>query len=283
MSIAPNTPESSSGHGMETASTPRWILIAFLVLAVLIGGMFYAGYRTTSELRAELEVASDRAELLDQQLDQANERLAELKGQFDVTSERLGLTQQELARARSLAQTIRKEQREADQQLRTQLGQVREEADARLGEISGEVSEARGDIETARRELEETRSRLQSAIGDLGVQSGLIARNREELEELRRLGERNYYEFDLQRGRQVHDVGPFRVQLKRVDTRRHRYTMDVIVDDKAIEKKDKTLYEPVQFYAAGGRGRFPHEIVVFEISRNRVVGYLSTPKDSATP
>jgi DNA repair exonuclease SbcCD ATPase subunit len=282
MSTTPNVPEPSGGHGFEAAATPRWILIAFLVLLVLIGGIFYAGYGTSKELRAQLDQAKARADLLDTQLDQANERLAELKGQFDVTSERLGLTQQELARARSLAQTIRKEQREADQQLRSQLGEVKENAEAKLGEISGEVSEARGDIAAARRDLEETRNRLQSAIGDMGVQSGLIARNREELEELRRLGERNYFEFDLRRGRDVHNVGPFRVRLKKVDTRRFRYTMDVIVDDKSIEKKDKTLYEPVQFYA-GGRGRFPHEIVVFEIAKDRVVGYLSTPKGAATP
>jgi DNA repair exonuclease SbcCD ATPase subunit len=282
MSTTPNVPEAPRGPGFEAAATPRWILIAFLVLLVLMGGIFYAGYSTSKDLRAKLEQSNARADLLDMQLDQANERLAELKGQFDVTSERLGLTQQELARARALAQTIRKEQLESDQQLRAQLGEVKEDAEAKLGEIAGEISEARGDIAAARRDLEETRNRLQSTIGDLGVQSGLIARNREELEELRRLGERNYFEFDLRRGRDIHNVGPFRVRLKKVDTRRFRYTMDVIVDDKSIEKKDKTLYEPVQFYA-GGRGRFPHEIVVFEIAKDRVVGYLSTPKGAATP
>jgi hypothetical protein len=112
----------------------------------------------------------------------------------------------------------------------------------------------------------------------MGVMSGLIARNHEDLEELKRRGERNYYEFELRKSKTPSRVGPIMVRLKDVNTKRSRYTLDVIAEDKPIEKKDKTVGEPVQFLV--GRQRPPYELVVFELSKDRAVGYLSTPKEA---
>lgn len=280
MSTTPNTPESQPAVH-EVSPTPRWIILVLVVLLVAVAGLVYAGYSARNALRADLTAAQQKTEMLEAQLEQAHDRLADLKGQFEVTSEKLGLTQQELARARGLAQTIRKEQKAADEQLMARLSETRETTEAKIGEVSAELSDAKTGLEEARQALSETASRLERTIGDLGVQSGLIARNREEVEELRRLGERNIYEFDLRKTRQPQEVGSVRIRLKKADTKRHRYTMDLVVEDKVIEKKDKTLYEPVQFYT-GGRGRAPHEIVVFEITKDRIVGYLSTPKSAAS-
>ena len=160
-----------------------------------------------------------------------------------------------------------------------QLGKAREESEAKIGKVAGEVAGAKADIETTRKDLEATKGKLERTIGDLGLQSGLIARNRDELEALKRLGERDIHEFDLRKAKSPQRIGPIQAQLKKVDTKRFRYTLDLLADDKRIEKKDKTLNEPVQFYVRGAR--VPYEIVVFELSKDRIVGYLSTPKEMA--
>jgi len=115
----------------------------------------------------------------------------------------------------------------------------------------------------------------------MGVMSGLIATNHDELMELKRRGERNYYEFTLQKGKQAQNVGTIKLTLKKVDQKRSKYTLNVDADDKVIEKKDKNLDEPVQFYS--GKTPALYEIVVNNISKNTVAGYLSTPKNAPAP
>ena len=98
---------------------------------------------------------------------------------------------------------------------------------------------------------------------------------------LKRLNERDIFEFDLNKQQGIQHVGPIQVKLSKVDTKRFKYTMNVVADDKAIEKKDKTVGEPVQFYVRGTRS--PYEIVVFEVSKDHAKGYLSTPKGGGAP
>ncbi len=263
----------------EASPTPRWVTVVFVVIFALVGYLLYASYTTRTKLEGGLTKANEKANLLSAQVEQANSRLADVKGQLDVTSQKLGLTQAELARARSLAQTIRKQQKASDEKLATEIGQVKQESEAKIGQVSTELGGAKTDIETTKKDLEATKGKLERTIGDLGVQSGLIARNREELEELKRRGERNVFEFDLHRSKTSSRVGPVQLTLQKVDTKRFRYTMTVYADDKSIEKKDKTVNEPVQFYMKGTRT--PYEVVVFEVSKDRAVGYLTTPKEAA--
>ena len=279
MSTIPNVPEPGESHFDETPATPRWITIGFVVVFALVGCLLYAVYAARTKLEADLLKANDKTALLSAQVEQTNSRVADLKGQLEVTSEKLGLTQGELARARSLAQSIRKEQKASDAKLGAQIGQVKQESETKIGQVSSELGGAKTDIETTRKDLESTKTKLERAIGDLGVQSGLIARNREEVEELKRRGERNIFDFDLRKTKQASRVGPVQLTLRKVDTKKFRYTMTVYADDKSIEKKDKTVNEPVQFYVKGARA--PYEIVVFEVSKDHVVGYLSTPKEMA--
>jgi len=134
----------------------------------------------------------------------------------------------------------------------------------------------REEVATTQDSLEDTRSTLSRAMGDLGVQSGLIARNHEELEELKRRGERDYFEFDLAKSKEFTRVGNVSVRLNKTDTKRNKFTLTLLSSDRVIEKKDKTLLEPVQFYTEG-KGQLL-ELVVFAVNRNRVAGYLSVPK-----
>ncbi len=278
MGTSSNAPERETYH-VETSPTPRWIIVVFVVVFALVGYLLYADHQARTKLEASLTQSSERARVLAAQMDQTNARVAELKGQMDVTSQKLGLTQAELARARSLAQMIRKEQKASDEKLVSQIGQMKQESESKIGQVSTELGGAKSEIATTRKDLEETRSKLERTIGDLGVQSGLIAHNREDLEELKRRGERNIFEFDLRKSKTPRRVGPVQLTLQKVDIKRFKYTMTVNADDKLIEKKDKTVNEPVQFYTKGSRA--PYEVVVFEVSKDRAVGYLSTPKDAA--
>ena len=205
--------------------------------------------------------------------------IADLKGELDVTSQKLGLTQDELARARSLSASLKKQQQESDAKLREQIGAVEQDTSAKIGQVATDLSGTKSDVAATKADLEATKTKLQSTVGDLGVQSGLIARNHDEVEELKRLGERDIFEFNLDKTTQ--HVGPIQVLLRKVDTKHYRYTLNVVADDKSIEKKDKTVGEPVQFYVRGARA--PYEIVVFEVSKDHAKGYLSTPKSANAP
>ena len=278
MSTSPNLPESDQSYHDTSASVPRWILVAFIAVFALVGYLLYANYSTRTKLEADLARTNERSRVLSAQVDQANARLAEMKGQLDVTSQKLGLTQEELARARSLTQTIRKEQKTSDERLVAQIGQVKQESETKIGQVSTELGGAKTDIESTKKDLEATKSKLEHSVGDMGVMSGLIARNREDLEELKRRGERNIFEFDLRKSKTPQKVGPIQLKLQKVDTKRYKYTMVVYADDKTVEKKDKTVNEPVQFYVKGAHS--PYEVVVFEVSKDRTTGYLSTPKEA---
>jgi hypothetical protein len=137
-----------------------------------------------------------------------------------------------------------------------------------------------GDVSGVKDDLDATKSKLDRATGDMGVMSGLIARNHDDLEELKRKGDRNYYEFTVQKSKTPQRVGPVQMSLNKTDQKKSKYTMTVLADDKSIEKKDKTAGEPVQFYVKGTQHYAPYEIVVFDVGKNQITGYLSTPKSS---
>jgi len=131
-------------------------------------------------------------------------------------------------------------------------------------------------VATAQAQLEKTTSDLKRAMGDMGVMSGLIATNGKDLQALRELGERNYTEFDLTKNMRDRKIGNVTISLKQSDPKRNRYSLQIIADDQRVDKKDKTINEPVQLYVGGGHQ--PYEIVVNQVKKDEVVGYLATPK-----
>jgi len=147
--------------------------------------------------------------------------------------------------------------------------------------VKSDVGSVKSDVANTRSELEATKARLERMNGDLGIQSGLIARTRDDLEFLKHKGDRNYYEFTLGKAKSPSPVGTVSLQLKKADMKRGKYTLAVLADDKTIEKRDKNLNEPVQFYS--GRERQLFEIVVFGMDKDKVTGYLSTPKGAPVP
>src|SRR5215469_2279943 len=283
MSISPNVPSPEESYRYENLGTPRWITVLFGLLIAGLAVLGYAGYSVQTRLQQELAKSDEQNKILSAQLEQANSRIAELKGQVDVTAQKVGMTQAELADAKSRAEAIRKQQAASDQKLSEEISAAQKESDAKIGAVATDVSGAKKDIETTRSDLEATKSKLERATGDMGVMSGLIARNHDDLEELKRRGDRNYYEFTLQKAKTPQRVGPVQLRLDKSDQKKSRYTMTVLADDKSIEKKDKTAGEPVQFYVKGSARQAPYEIVVFDVNKNQITGYLATPKDANSP
>jgi chromosome segregation ATPase len=276
MSTQSNISNAAETYTEQASGTPRWII---LVLGVLVVGMAYLIYAETASrksLEAAVASANQRADLLAGKIEQADSRLADLKGQVEVTSQKLGLTEAELARARQIAQGVKNQQAEAEKELTAKIGEVQQASDAKLSQVSADVTGTKSDLAETRKDLEATKTRLERTVGDQGVMSGLIARNKEEVEQLKHRGERNIFDFDVSKSKQPQHVGPIMIQLKKVDPKRSKYTMEVIADDKSIEKKDKNALEPVQFYTRSSHQLY--EIVVFDLGKDKISGYLSTPK-----
>lgn len=281
MSISPNVPSPQESYRYEEPGTPRWIAALFVVLFLAVGAMGYYSYNSQAKLTQDLTKADDANKQLMQRLDQANASIANLKGHVEVTEEKLGMTQSELAKAKSRAESIRKDQLAADEKLTSQLTQVQKESEEKIGAVATDLGGAKKDLETTKNDLETTKGKLERMQGDEGVMSGLIARNHDDLEELKRRGERNYYEFTVPKTKTPQRVGPVQLTLNKLDQKKNKYTVTVFADDKSIEKKDKTAGEPVQFYVKGSSRMAPYEMVVFEVGKNQITGYLSTPKDTS--
>lgn len=265
---------------VETSSLPRWVILLFIVAFGLVAYLLYASYSERQSLSAAQVDAAKKNDALAAEIDKANSRIADLKGQLDVTSQKLGLTQDELAHARTLAQSIKKDQDASDAQLRQQIGAVQADTTTKIGQVSTQINGTQTDLNATKADLESTKASLTRTVGDLGVQSGLIATNQKELDELKHMGDRDIYDFTLKKTKKPEHVGPIQVQLTKIDAKHYKYTLNVIADDKNIPKKDKTIDEPVQFFVNGAKS--PYEIVVFDLNKDQAKGYLSTPKGTGS-
>jgi hypothetical protein len=167
-------------------------------------------------------------------------------------------------------------EQQKQQQAIDQVKQTADTATTKLNDVSTDVGTVKTDLGATKTELEQTVANLKRATGDIDAHSSLIATNGKELAALRALGERNYVEFTLPKTKKPQKLGDILVELKKADTKHNRYTLSVLADDKRVEKKDKTINEPVQFYTS--KSRQPYEIVVNEVRKDEIVGYLATPK-----
>lgn len=270
-SAPPEQPESLS----DRSAILKYVVLVAAAIYVITSLYLLYGMRT------RLVGLEQKQQALEAQQAELVQRLHAASSEFkqQITSE-VGLTKQEMA---ARAEELEKEQKAAAARLSAAQSQQSKQLAAVSGEVTNvktDVGAAKTDIQKTQTDLAATNSKLEHAMGDLGVQSGLIAHNASELEMLKRKGERNYYEFTLQKGAKT-PVSTVSLQLKKVDPKKSKFTMYVIADDKTIEKKDRTLNEPLQFYT--GRDHMLYEMVVFTASKNVVTGYLATPKNAPTP
>lgn len=258
---------------METQSTAgKWILLVLAI--VVVAGFAYAQYLThTTIQKLNGDLTASQA-----QVKELENRMQTAEAQEETLAQQAGMTKKELARrAAELQAQQRAETARLEQEQKTQISQV-------SGDIAGvktDVGGVKTDVASTKADLEATKAKLQSAVGDLGVQSGLIANTRSDLEILKHKGDRNYYEFTLLRGAKPQPVSTVSLQLKKVDPKHGKFTLDVTSDDKTIEKKDRNIAEPIQFYS--GRDHLLFELVVWTVDKKKATGYLSTPKSAPVP
>jgi chromosome segregation ATPase len=266
---------------------PAWlVVVAVVALLAALGSLAWiVGLQNHLEVaQKDLASANQQNTALAEKIEDTNERM---KAQGQALGQSVGLTQKQLEdKSEALVAAERSTQRLSSQTAKLQRQQ--QATEQQVGAVQSDVSSVKTDVggvktdvASTQADLAATKTQLTSVMGDSGVMSGLIATNHSELEELRHRGDRSYYEFTLHKGAPSENVGTIKLALKKVDTKRSKFNLVVSSDDKNIDKKDKTLDEPIQFYSGKNPALF--EIVVNNISKNQVSGYLSTPKSAPAP
>jgi chromosome segregation ATPase len=230
------------------------------------------------DLRGRVTKLSQDQAASQKEIGDLTNRMQAAEAEAETLGQQVGITKKELAQR---AQQLQAAQRAAEERL---AKEQKEQITAVSGDIAGvktDVGGVKTDVAATKSDLAATKAKLESTVGDLGLQSGLIAKTRDDLEVLKHRGDRNYYEFTLLRGAKPQPVSTVSLQIKKIDQKRGKYTLNVTSDDKTIEKKDRNVNEPIQFYT--GRDHMLYELVVWTLDKNKATGYVSTPKSAPVP
>jgi len=266
----------------DTPRTYSGALLAALAVAMLaaIGGLIWCavlGNRMTTQQAELADAKQDNAKLAAE----LRETDARLRVTTDELGKSLGLTQKQLdERAQQILQREQADNARlaaAQRQTAQQVSSVSSD----LSNVKTDVGGVRTDLGKAQTDVASALSQLESVKGDLSSTNSVIARNHDELVALEHRGDRNYYEFTLDKGHKK-PVGTVSLELRKADVKKSRFTLNIYADDKTYEKKDRNVNEPLQFYS--GKDPALYEIVVNTInSKNQISGYLSTPKNAPVP
>ncbi len=270
-----SVPEEPVEVPSDKSGILKWVLLAAGAIYVIASLYLIYDMRTRIVGLEQKEAAlqTEQSELVTRLSNTSSELRRALSTEVDTTKQEMAARAAELERQQKASAA--------------KLSAAQSQQGKQIADVSGEVSTVKTDVGAAKTDIQKTQTdlaatnqKLEHAMGDLGVQSGLIAHNASELEVLKHKGDRNYYDFTLQKGARQ-PVSTISLQLKKVDPKKSKFTLNVISDDKTIEKKDRTLNEPLQFYT--GRDHMLYELVVFTAAKNSITGYLSTPKNAPTP
>ena len=269
----------------EAPRTYSGALLAVIAISLLaaIAGLIWCstlGSRLSTQ-QTELTDAKQQNVQLAAELRETDARLRvatdELGRSLGLTQKQLDQRAQELVRREQAEEASTKQLASAQQQTAQQVSAVSTD----LTSVKTDVGGVKTDVVKTQNDLASTMSQLKSMRGDLTDTQSIIARNHDELVLLEHRGDRNYYEFTLDKGRKK-PVGTVSMELRKADQKRNRFTLDIFADDKTYEKKDRNVNEPLQFYS----GKTPqlYEVVVNPIDqKNEITGYLSTPKSAPAP
>ena len=215
---------------------------------------------------AQVRESTQRLERVQDQLAQARREASAAAGQAKIDAQR---------RIAELQDKVATEQA-AQQQAIAQVKQSADDANTHIASVSTDVGNVKTDVQNTKSQLEETIANLKRATGELDNHESLIATNAKELRALRELGERNYTEFTISKSKKPTRVADVMVELRKADPKHNRFTIQITANDKTVEKKDRNINEPIQFYT--GKAGQPDELVVNEVRKDTIVGYLATPK-----
>jgi DNA repair exonuclease SbcCD ATPase subunit len=265
---------------VEAERSASGAFIAAIIVASLLGiGALGWCYNLQNRIAASEQklVDADKKNVdLADRLDATNARL---RATADTLGQNVGATQKQIDARTAVILAAQKAQNVET----AKLAQQQQDSEKQIGAVSSDVASVKTDVggvktdvATTRSDLDATKAQMQSMKGDEGVMSGLIATNHDQLEVLKHKGDRTYVEFTLQKGAKPTLLSPIKLKLEKVDVKHARFNLVVSSDDHDIEKKDKNLDEPVQFYS--GKDPVLFELVVNNIDKNKVSGYLSMPK-----
>jgi chromosome segregation ATPase len=251
--------------------------ILMVVAAVFVIGSVIFMVQAQNQINAIDKKQTAAQQEMVKKLDAATARL---DASVNVLADKVGITHKDLSKKASVLQAeeaatqarIKSDEESTKQQFGVVTGEV--------NNVKGEVSKIGADVSDTKSDLAATKGRLENAIGDLNKHSELIATTRDQLETLKHRGDRDYLEFTLTKGKDPTRLSTVSLQLKKVDPKKNEFTIYVMADDKKIEKKDKTINEPLQFYT--GRDRNLYEVIVNTVDKNTVSGYMVTPKNMAS-
>jgi chromosome segregation ATPase len=254
------------------SNTGKWILLLLAVLYVAASLYFLV------DLRGGVTQLTQHQATSQKEIADLTTRMQAAEAEAETLGQQVGITKKELSQRAAQLQAA---QRAAEERL---AKEQKEQISAVSGEVAGvktDVGGVKTDVASTKTDLEATKKKLESTIGDLGLQSGLVAKTRDDLEVLKHRGDRQYYEFTLLKGAKPQPVSTVSLQIKKVDPKKGKYTLNVTSDDKTIEKKDRNVNEPIQFYT--GRDHMLYELVIWTLDKNKATGYVSTPKNAPVP
>jgi hypothetical protein len=257
------------------SSALKWV-VSLLAVIYVAGSLYFL-----FNLRERIDQLGKDQTASNAQIAELGKRMQSAEADAETLATQLGMTKKELASRSAELQREQSAQRASQQKLADEQKQQFSQVNGEVANVKTDVGGVKTDVASTKAELASTEAKLQSTMGDLGVQSGLIANTRSDLEVLKHKGDRNYYEFTLVKGAQPQPVSTVSLQLKKTDPKKGKFTVNVTSDDKTIEKKDRNVSEPIQFYS--GRDHLLYEMVVWSVDKKQAVGYLSTPKGAPVP
>jgi septal ring factor EnvC (AmiA/AmiB activator) len=288
------------------------VLSAGLAIAIVgLGFLAYTQYVARAGLDkrvTELEGLMAREIKLNMQ---AQKEAEEMASDLDLVTRKVGVTTQELERSRKVfADQLREAQERARQEqerlaaqqersateltkqieakasrtevaadvnaARQEAARLQQISETKIGAVSGDVRTVASNLEATRKDLDDNRRDLVDVKTTLSQQ---IARNSTELADLRKKGERDFFEFDIKKDKKVpmQRVADIQIGLESTDVKNRRYDVTIQVDDNRLKKPDRLVNEPIQFLV--GRDKLRYELVVNTVDKDRIRGYLSVPKD----
>ncbi len=288
----PNATPPAAPKGTRPGGiVPEWLKTTVLaLLAVAVAYLLYDSRQFQQRNQADLAKINEEIKQLDTSHRAGEAKIiSTLKGEISQAQEAVGQTKAELKRtAQQIQSEGQRTKAELSQALSTkadtaQVQAVRTETETKIGQVSSEVGGVKSDVVTVKTDLAGTKHDLEGTQRQLvDVRESLtaaVAKNASELSELRRKGERDYFEFEIPKKNQYTKVEDIRLVLTKTDAKKGKYSLQILVDDSKLEKRDRTINEPVQFLV--GRNRVRYEVVVNWVQKDRAGGYLSIPKDKA--